>query len=112
MSATLDRLMGAPERLSDWVREMIPKLRSGLSPAESALAPHIRGNEPLYTALTGLIRSRIEGRRRLPVPTDPMMCKSILDRNNELEWLLSRLEAVYNSPANTVADKQGEQPAA
>jgi len=88
-------------RLADFVRKMIPKWRTGeLSVQEQALAPHLRGNAPLYESLVGLVDSRIRGRASVPVPSDPLMCKAMLERDNELRWLLSRLDTVYRSPVS------------
>ena len=98
-------------RVSDMVREMIPHLRGTLPQEELDLSVHLRSNEKLYDALTELIRSRIRGRENLPVPSDPLACKSIMERQSELRWLLSRLEHLYRLPMNQGVD-QGEQPAA
>lgn len=102
-------LTSAPRRVSDYVRGRIAAWRNPLSPLEMELAPHLRGNELLYSALTQLIESRIRGRAKLPVPSDPLICKSMLERDNELRWLLSRLEASYHAPVSHPAD-EGEQP--
>lgn len=102
-------ILSAPQRVSDYVRQRITAWRNPLSHDELNLAPHLRGNELLYSALTRLIESRIGGRAKLPVPSDPVTCKSMLDRDNELRWLLSRLDALYHAPVSHPADK-GEQP--
>lgn len=102
-------IASAPQRVSDYVRKRIAVWRNPLSPDEMELAPHLRGNELLYSALTRLIESRIGGRARLPTPSDPLTCKSMLERDNELRWLLSRLEATYRSSVSHPAD-EGEQP--
>ena len=106
-------LGGARQKLTDWVLETFPQMRRiPLTAEELDLAVHIRGNEGLYNALTTLIHSRIQGRDHLLVPTDPLECKSYMERNHELRWLLSRLEYVYRSPINERAEETGEQPAA
>jgi hypothetical protein len=99
-------------RLTDVVREMIPHLRNALTPDERALAIHLRGNEALYLALTTLVRSRIEGRAKLPEPTDPLAAKSMVARDRELQWVLARLEFVYRSPVSQPAEDDSEPPAA
>lgn len=95
-------------RVADMVRDMIPRLRVSLSPEEGALGPHLRGNDPLMSALRNLITSRIDGRATVPEPTDPLVCKSMVARDRELQWLLSRLEYVHRSPIQ--AQGNGEPP--
>ena len=102
-------LASAPQRVSDYVRKRIAVWRNPLGADEMELAPHLRGNELLYNALTRLIESRIRGRAKLPVPSDPLACKSMLERDNELRWLLSRLEVTYRAPVSHPAD-EGEPP--
>jgi hypothetical protein len=102
-------LASAPQRVSDYVRGRIAALRNPLSTDELNLAAHLRGNELLYTALTRLIESRIRGRAKLPVPSDPLVCKSMLERDNECRWLLSRLDTSYHALVSNPAD-EGEQP--
>lgn len=104
-------ITSAVKRVSDMVREMFPRVRATPTPEERDLAVYLRANDRLYDSLTGLIRSRIQGRDHLPVPSDPLVCKGILDRNAELRWLLSRLETLHRSQPDEVAD-DGEQPAA
>lgn len=101
--------MSGPQKVAEYVRDRIKTWRdpNPLTPEEMELAPHIRGNEKLYAALTQLIGTRIGGRQRLPVPPDPLTCKSMLERDNELRWLLNRLEACYRS---AVSPDTGEQP--
>jgi len=95
------------------VGELFLHDRARLTEEERDLAIHLRGNERLHNALSNLVRSRIRGRETLPVPSDPMLCKSLLERNTELRWFLGRLERLYQSPANEGADNdRGEQPAA
>lgn len=103
-------ILNAPQRVSDYVRRRISAWRNPFTQEEIDLAPHIRGNEKLYNALARLIETRIGGRARLPVPSDPLICKSMLERDNELRWLLSRLDTVYRSLPSQPADN-GEQPA-
>ena len=101
----------AVRRVSDMVREMIPHMRGKLPQEELDLSAHLRNNEKLYDALTELIRSRIRGRESLPVPSDPLACKSLMERQSELRWLLTKLDHLYRLPIDQGAD-QGEQPAA
>ncbi len=97
-------------RVRDMVREMIPTARYHISKEEARLAIHLRGNAELYESLIGIIQARLVTRTLIPVPTDPLMCKSILDRDNELRWVLARLEYVYHSPINAPDDSR-EPPA-
>ena len=99
------------ERLTDFVRQLMPVGVGRMTDRENAVAIHLRGNEKLYQALTSLISSRVEGRARLPEPSDPLVCKSMMARDKELQWLLSRLEFIYTSPASPPADRHGEPPA-
>jgi len=105
--------MGA-QRVSDMVRGMFPRMRGGISPVESDLRVHLRGNEKLFDSLNSLIVSRIEGRARLPLPSDPLQCYGSMARDKELRWLLSRLDEMYHAPVNEQSDEYeyGEQPAA
>ena len=89
---------------------MIPSLRILLTSQEEALAPHIRGNAPLYEALTQFITARINGRAMQPVPNEPIDCRASMERDHELRWLLSRLDFVYRSPVNQSAATEGEPP--
>lgn len=89
------------QRLTDMVRAMIPSLRQPvLTPDEADLGIHLRGNEALCIALTGVLQARIRSRAAGPVPADPMACKAILDRDNELRWVLGRLDFIYRSAVN------------
>ena len=99
------------QTVTDMVRAMVPKHRHELSRQEGSLAPHLRGNAALFTALTELITSRIEGRARLPLPSNPQACYAIMAMDKELRLLLARLERVYHSPINDVVAVDGEQPA-
>ena len=99
-------------RLVDFVRKLIPTWRGGeLTKDELELGIHLRGNDSLNSALIGIINSRIGGRAAMAVPSDPILCKAILDRDNELRWLLSRLDFVYRSPVSQPEPEDGEQPA-
>lgn len=100
----------APGRVTDMVRNLMPFLRRNLSDHEQALLLHLRGNEPLFDALKGLIESRIGVRASASVPSDPIQCKAILERDSELRWLLARLEFIYRSPFAQPTD-EGEPPA-
>lgn len=98
------------QKLSDWVRETLPKQLFAMSKSEAALAVHLRGNDALYETLTGLLEDRIAGRAKLPEPSDPLACKSMLARDRELQWLLGRIEFIYRSPVNNPGSDDGEQP--
>lgn len=98
-------------KVTDYVRTLLPAMRHGLSEAEQALATHLRGNERLYNDLTAVLRGRIEGRARVAEPSDPLVCKSMLARDREVQFLLGRLDLLYRSPVNEVASEEdGEQP--
>ena len=100
------------QRVTEMVMEMLPKWRHRMTQEEAALGVHLRGNAPLLEALKALIQARITGRASVPVPTDPIACKAILDRDRELQWLLWRLEFVHRSPASVPGhDEDREQPA-
>jgi len=104
-------IRAATQRVSDLVRQLIPRYRYAMNPEEAALAVHLRGNEALFETLKGLVQSRMAGRAGLPEPTDPLVCKSMLARDRELQWFLSRLEFIYHSPVNPPAEEEREQPA-
>jgi hypothetical protein len=87
--------------VSDFVRELMPSLRQQMSREEIALAIHLRGNEKLKNDLINLINTRISGRAKVQEPSDPIVCKSMLARDRELQWLIIRLEFIYRSPVNT-----------
>lgn len=97
-------------RLTDFVLEKARLKRRTLSKDERQVAAFLRGNEDLFSGLKAIIRSRIEGRASLPVPSTPQECVISMARDRELRWLLSRLEAVYHSPINEPADSASEQP--
>ena len=103
-------LKSAAGKVSDMVREMIPRFRHHLTKEEAALGLYLRGNKPLLEALSALIWTRIQGRGLLPVPTDPVICRGMMERDRELQWLLSILEYVHASPVNPPEDNR-EQPA-
>ena len=100
----------ATQKITDVLGDFLPKFRDRLTPDEQDLGIYLRGNKELYEALTKVIQFRIEGRAKVPEPSDPLMCKSMLARDRELQTLLSRLEYVYRSPVLQPAD-DGEQPA-
>lgn len=105
-------VQSAARRVSDMVRDMVPHFRQRLTRDEQRLGIYLRGNMELFEALTGLVQSRIEGRGKLPVPSNPILCKAMMERDRELQWLLSRLEFVYRSPAPQLAEEEErEQPA-
>ena len=103
---------GVHARPTGSVVEMIGKLRStfriGLTPIEQNVGVHLRGNASLMEALIELLTSRILGRANVPVPSDPLTCKSMMERDAELRFIMNRLRLIYDSPAN----ESGEQPAA
>lgn len=100
-----------PRKVSDMVREMIPRFRHHLTEEEAALALHLRGNTVLLEALKALIQTRISGRGSIPVPIDPIVCRGMMERDRELQWLLSRLEYVHTSPVTQPEHDVREQPA-
>ena len=102
---------GAARRVSDLVREMIPQWRQRLTKDEASLAIYLRGNEDMWKALQAIIQSRITGRASVPVPSDPIVCKAMLERDRELQWLLSRLDFVYRSSASQPEPDDREPPA-
>ena len=95
-------------RVADMVRGMFPSFRHSLSPDEQTLAIFLRGNRELFEALVNVIKVRTEGRAKVPLPNNPMECMVSMARDKELRWLLSRLEAIHHSPADSAQD--GEQP--
>ena len=95
-------------RVADMVRGMFPAFRNSLSADEQTLAIFLRGNRELYDALVNVIKVRTEGRAKVPLPSNPMDCVVSMARDRELRWLLSRLEAIMHSPADSAQD--GEQP--
>lgn len=107
----MDDFQRATKRVSDVVREMIPRHRQSFTKAEMDLAVHLRTNEALFYDLCKVIESRITGRAVLPVPSNPTDCLASMARDHELRLLLSRLEALRRSPATPPAEDDGEQPA-
>ena len=102
----------ATQRVSDFVRDLIPQWRKHLSKEDARLAVYLRGNTDLWEALQALIHTRISGRASVPVPSDPIVCKAMLERDRELQWLLSRLEFVYRSAVSQPEQQDDrEQPA-
>ena len=99
-----------PKKVSDLVREMIPRFRHTLTKEEADLGVYLRGNTALLESLKALIRTRMEGRASLPVPIDPLVCKVMMERDRELQWLLSRLEYIHASPVAELEERR-EQPA-
>jgi len=81
-----------------------------LSPEERDLAIHLRTNHLLYESLMRFIGAKIEGRAKLPVPSDPLKSHTRLVADSELRWLMSRLEHIYRSPDESPANDGGEQP--
>jgi hypothetical protein len=99
------------QRLADVVGRMLPYLRhGGLTREESSLGIHLRGNQALRDALVAFLKTRIEGRAQQQEPTDPLVCKSWLARDREIQWAINRLDFVFRSPVRDAAD-DGEQPA-
>lgn len=98
-------------RVSDMVRDMIPKFRQSLSREETQLGIYLRGNKELFQSLCKIIQFRIEGRANLPLPEKPIECMERIARDKELRWFLSRLEFVYRSPVVQGPESQGEPPA-
>jgi hypothetical protein len=100
-----------PRKVSDMVREMVPRFRQALSEEEAALGLHLRGNAALLEALTNLLRTRIEGRAQIPAPTDLLVCKAMIERDREIQWIISRLEYIHASPVAELEQSDREQPA-
>ncbi len=101
-------MQGTVRKVSDMVRDMIPRLRhQPLLADEQKVAVHLRGNDMLLEGLRGIIQARIGIRLSLPEPSDPVVCKSMVARDRELQWLLSRLEYIYRSPVSQPADNEG-----
>jgi len=98
-------------RVADMVRELVPSLRNRLSKEDEVLALQLRGNAPLYEAIIGIIKARIGGRQMVPEPSDPLVAKSMLARDRELQWLLGKLEFLYHSSPSNLEQDDREQPA-
>ena len=99
--------------LRNWVLENMQRLgsRQVLLPHELDLAAHLRGNAPLHDALNAFLNARIIGRDTQPVPSEPIECRAIMERQNEVRWLLSRLDLIFRSPVNQAAQDESEPPA-
>jgi hypothetical protein len=104
-------MKAATERVTDFVRGLGVKQRSRISEIDEALGVYLRGNEPLFKALSDMLNARIEGRAKLPEPSDPLQCKSILARDREVQAILGRLNYVYRSPVSQPVEDDSEQPA-
>lgn len=104
------KFKSAARKVSDMVREMFPTLRVSLGKHEAALGIYLRGNKDMLDALEGMIQERIEGRAVLPEPSDPLMCKSMMARDRELRWLMSRFRFVFASLPSDPVEDSGEQP--
>lgn len=102
----------ATQKLTDMLGELMPQFRNRLTANEQRIGIHLRGNQDLYEGLRELIESRIKGRAKLPEPRDPVVCKSMVARDRELQVILSTLEFIYKSPAVQLAEEEeSEQPA-
>ena len=99
------------QRVSEMVADFIPFMRYRLTTEETDLAVHLRGNTALLESLIGVIRSKIEDRAQMPEPSDPLVAKSMMARDRELQDLVNRLKFLSRSPSETPADDMGEQPA-
>jgi hypothetical protein len=100
-------LSNSARRVADVVREMIPHLRQApLTPDEATAATFMRGNEPLHAALTRIITTRIQGRASIAEPSDPVVCKSMMARDRELQWVLNRLDFLYHAPVQQDDDER------
>lgn len=97
------------QRVTDMVREMVPKWKYRLTVSEASLGLHLRGNTELLEALSNLITERIRSREVKEIPSDPVDCKTTMARDKELRWIISRFEYVYHSPVASET-QQGEQP--
>ena len=85
-------------RVADIVRGMFLSSRvPAMEPEEQDLALHLRGNDKLLASLIGVIEARIAGRAKVPEPSDPIVAKSMIARDRELQWLVSRLQLVCHS---------------
>lgn len=105
-------LQHTTRRLTDAVREMFAGVRHGGLPKEEAsLGVHLRGNRALYESLVAVLKTRIEGRALQPEPTDPLVAKSMIARDREIQWAVAMLERVFTSPTNDGPAGNGEPPA-
>ncbi len=103
-------VMNIPRRVTDVVRDLIPRFRNSLTAEEQRVATYLRGNENLFEGLKELIELRIQGRANVPEPSDPIQCKSMLARDRELQSFLAKLEFIYKSPVTQPAPDDGEPP--
>lgn len=101
---------GVSEKVSDFVRHLIPTWRNRVSHDELALSTHLRGNQALYDALCRIVNARLSGRAASPVSSNPMECLAVLSRDSELRWVLATLERAFHAPLPQ-PDDDGEQPA-
>ena len=100
-------------RVADYVRERVPFIRNLLTAEESALAPLLRGNAPLYEALVAMLRGRIERRAKLPVPSNSLKSHERVVADTEDRQIMGRLQVVFHSPVNSPAgDRRDEEPLA
>lgn len=98
-------------KVSEMVRGLIPTYRDRTTTDERTVGVYLRGNQDLLLGLSGIIKSRIEGRAKVPEPSDPVQCKAMLARDRELQWLLAKLEFIYTSPVAATGEQEiGEQP--
>lgn len=100
----------AGQRVREMVVNMLPRLRRNITPEEESVAVYLRGNKNLYEGLTAMISGRLEGRANLPVPSDPIICRGMLERDHELRWLQSRIDYIYHSHPPQPGESDAEQP--
>jgi len=96
--------------VAEMVRRIIPTQRFRMPPEEQRLAVLLRGNKELLDALKGVLNARIQGRALTAEPSDPVACKSMVARDRELQGFIARLDFLFNSPINSPADRDREQP--
>lgn len=105
-------VQSATKKIADVLQDMVPQWRHELTPSEQRIGVYLRGNDDLLTGLREIIEERTGRRAALPVPSDPLMCKAVMERDKELRWFLSRLEFIHSSPvAQSVEEDDREQPA-
>ena len=103
-------MRGKAQKVSDYVRNMVPFIRKKATAEELDLGVHLRGNEGLHESLQKLIHSRIEGRARLSLPSTPSECMISMARDREAQWIQAKLQEVYLSPVMQEIEQEGEQP--
>jgi hypothetical protein len=109
---TVPKLISKPMgRVSDMVRGMVPFSRHELTADEADVAVYLRKHNALYEGLKAVIEARIGVRATLPVPSDPILCKAMLDRDSELRWLIGHLDYIRRFPAAQPVDDHSEPPA-